>query len=179
MAALGLLLRPAWGVRFLAAVPVLLDAGDEFSARQRALPAVDGAELHAVLDPASDARPRPLSAWRDLVQHLDAEHADNLDCRDRDLAVLRAARRLRPVAPQLPLRRQSGHRHLYHLPGAADAPLYSARRYHPQLSSGRHAVGADPHLSDLPHPVLHLAADGLLQGDPEGARGMRADRRRD
>src|SRR4029077_7443755 len=79
MAALGLLLHPARSVLLLAAVSVLLDAGDEFPARQRALPAVDGAELHAVLDAASDTRPRPLSARRDFVQHLDAEHADNLD----------------------------------------------------------------------------------------------------
>ena len=32
---------------------------------------------------------------------------------------------------------------------------------------------------DLPDPVLHLADDGLLQDHPEGARGMRAHRRRD
>ena len=30
----------------------------------------------------------------------------------------------------------------------------------------RHALGADPHLSDVPDPVLHLAADGLLPLDP-------------
>ena len=39
-------------------------------------------------------------------------------------------------------------------------------------------LGADPHLSDLPHPVLHLAADGLFPLDPLRARGMRAGRRR-
>ena len=36
----------------------------------------------------------------------------------------------------------------------------------------------DPDLSDLPDPVLHLAADGLLQIDPEGAGGVRPHRRR-
>ena len=71
------------------------------------------------------------------------------------------------------------HRHLHHLPGAADAAVHSARRHHPQLPARRHAVGADPDLSDLPHSVLHLAADGLFQGDPARARGMRAHRRRD
>ena len=40
-------------------------------------------------------------------------------------------------------------------------------------------LGADPHLPDLPDPVLHLAADGLLPLDPVRAGGVRADRRRD
>ena len=30
----------------------------------------------------------------------------------------------------------------------------------------RHALCADPHLPDHPHPILDLAADGLFQGDP-------------
>ena len=34
-------------------------------------------------------------------------------------------------------------------------------------------------LPDLPHPVLHLAADGLFPHHPLRARGMRADRRGD
>ena len=41
----------------------------------------------------------------------------------------------------------------------------------------RHQAGADPHLSDLPDPVLHLAADGLLPHHPARAGGMRARRR--
>ena len=44
--------------------------------------------------------------------------------------------------------------------------------------AGRHALVADPDLSDLPDPVLHLADDGLLQGGAQGARGVRAHRRR-
>ena len=39
-------------------------------------------------------------------------------------------------------------------------------------------LGADLHLSDLPDPVLHLAADGLFPLDPLRARGKRAGRRR-
>ena len=39
-------------------------------------------------------------------------------------------------------------------------------------------LGADPDLPDLPHPLLHLAADGLLPLDPLRARGERAGRRR-
>ena len=48
------------------------------------------------------------------------------------------------------------------------------RNYHAR----RHALVADPDLPDVPDPVLHLADDGLLQDDPEGARGVRAHRRR-
>ena len=43
----------------------------------------------------------------------------------------------------------------------------------------QHALGADADVSDVPDPVLHVAADGLLPDDPVRARGMRADRRRD
>ena len=39
------------------------------------------------------------------------------------------------------------HLHLRHLPRAADAALHPARQHHPHLPAGRHAVGADPHLS--------------------------------
>ena len=42
----------------------------------------------------------------------------------------------------------------------------------------RLAAGADPDLPDLPHPLLHLAADGLLPHHPLRARGERAGRRR-
>jgi len=56
--------------------------------------------------------------------------------------------------------------------------FHPARRHHPQFPARRHAVGADPDLPDLPDPVLHLADDGLLQGDPEGnSRSARARRR--
>src|ERR671932_789199 len=41
-----------------------------------------------------------------------------------------------------------------------------------------YALCADPDLSDFPHPVLHLADDGLFQGDPAPARGMRPHRPR-
>ena len=97
---------------------------------------------------------------------------------DPDLAVLRRAGGLRAGAAQLPVCRQPGHRDLRHLPGAADAAVHPAGRDHPQFPARRHAMVADPDLSDLPDPVLYLADDGLLQGDPEGARGVRAHRRR-
>ena len=65
------------------------------------------------------------------------------------------------------------------LPGAAVDPVHPARGDRLQARPVRHALGADPHLSDVPDPVLHLAADGLLPLDPVRARGVRADRRRD
>ena len=124
-----------------------------------------------------------LEHFKDLLQ----DHASRRGCGTRcciaivstaDLAVLRHARRLRAGAAQVPRLGVPRHRDLRHLPGAADAALHPARRHHPRPAARQHAVGADPHLSDLPDPVLHLAADGLLQDHPEGARGVRAHRRR-
>src|SRR6185437_14019727 len=57
VATLGLFLYPPHHFHRLAALPVLLDGGDVGPPRPRALPAVDGTQLHAVLDRASDARP--------------------------------------------------------------------------------------------------------------------------
>jgi ABC-type glycerol-3-phosphate transport system permease component len=43
-----------------------------------------------------------------------------------------------------------------------------------KLRPVRHAAGADPDLPDLPDPVLHLAADGLLQARfPTSSRNAR------
>ena len=95
------------------------------------------------------------------------------------LAHLRHVRRLRAGAPEVPRLGVPRHRDLHHLPRAADAAVHPARRHHPRHAPRQHALGADAHLSDVPDPVLHLAADGLLQDHPEGARGMRAHRRRD
>ena len=64
------------------------------------------------------------------------------------------------------------------LSGAAVDPVHPAGDHGVQLRPVRQPAGADPDLSDLPDPVLHLAADRLLQVDPLRAGGMRADRRR-
>ena len=64
------------------------------------------------------------------------------------------------------------------LPGAAVDPVHPAGGDRVPARPVRHAAGADPHLPDLPDPVLHLAADGLLPLDPVRAGGVRADRRR-
>ena len=61
---------------------------------------------------------------------------------------------------------------------AALDPVHPARGDGVQARPLRHALRADPHLSDLPRALLHLAADGLFPLHPLRARGMRADRRR-
>src|SRR5215470_10078174 len=127
MAALGVLLRSAGRVCAWAAVSVLLDGGDQLPAGCRALPAVDGAQLHAVLDAAADARPHRVSTRRDAIQPLDAQYPDDLDRGHGDLAVLRAARGLRALAAQVPVCWQPRHGNFCDLPGAADAALHSAR----------------------------------------------------
>src|SRR5216684_2816632 len=175
---LGVFLPSARRFRLHAAVPVLLDAGNDLPAGCRVVSPVDGAELHAVLDRASHFGPHQVPVHRDAVRHLDGQHAVHRARLHRDLAVLRPARGLCAVAPEISVRRQPRHRHLRDLSGAADAAVHPARRHHPQLSSRRHAVGAHPHLSDLPDSVLHLAAHGLFQGDPARTRGMCAHRRR-
>ena len=43
---------------------------------------------------------------------------------------------------------------------------------------GGFSLGADPHLPHVPHSVLHVAHDGLLPDDPQGAGRVRPDRRR-
>ena len=133
LAPLGILQHPADPVRRRAVVPVLLDDRDQLPAGQRAVPAVERGELHAVLDAQPDPGAHPRIADRDAVQHLDDEHDADRDGVDDHLADLRPVRRLRPVAPQIPVRRRHRHRHLHHLPGAADAAVHSARRHHPQF----------------------------------------------
>ena len=64
------------------------------------------------------------------------------------------------------------------LSGAAVDPVHSAGDDDRAARPVRQPDGADPGVSDLPGPVLHLAADRLLQVDPLRARGMRAGRRR-
>jgi hypothetical protein len=48
-------------------------------------------------------------------------------------------------------------------PPGAQHPVHPAGDHRVPARHLRHQVGADPHLSDVPDPVLHLAADGLLQ----------------
>ena len=147
--------------------------------RRRALPLVAGGEQYAVLDAAPPRsstsgtcwpRPRfPMWLWNTFFIAC-VSTIISLFC---GLLAGYALARLK-----FPLAGIPRHRDLRHLPGAADAALHPARRHHPQLPARQHAVGADPHLSDVPDPVLHLAPDGLLQDHPQGAGGVRAHRRR-
>src|SRR6266705_1516643 len=50
--------------------------------------------------------------------------------------------------------------------GAAHSALPTAYLRHPRAPSLQQPVGADPHVSHLPDSLLHLDADGLLQGHP-------------
>src|SRR6185437_16640617 len=169
MAALGLLLHSARCIYFLAAVSVLLDAGHFGAAGSGTISAVDGAELHAVLDRAPDAPAHYRLADRYAVRQMDGQYALHCLRLDPDFAVLRHPRRLCPVPPEIPFCRDAGDRHFHHLSGAANAAVYSARQHHPQFPARRYALGADPDVSDVPHSVLHLAADGIFQGDPARA----------
>ena len=74
--------------------------------------------------------------------------------------------------------RVAGLADLPRLSRAAVDPVHPARLHRLQGRHLRHQAGADPHLPDLPDPVLHLAADGLLPHHPVRARGKRAGRRR-
>ena len=64
---------------------------------------------------------------------------------------------------KFPVRRRARYRHLHHVSRAANPVVHSARRYDPQFSPWRLALGADPDLPDVSDPVLHLADDGLFQ----------------
>ncbi len=175
---LGLLQHPVDLLRLRPAVPLLLDDHHDLPAGRRALPAVERHQLSAVLDQQSDARAHQVSVRGDVVRPLDVQHHVHRSGVDPDLAVLRRAGGLCAGPAQLSLRRQPGNRDLRHLPGAADPAVHPAGADHPQFRAGRHAVVADPDLSDVPHPLLYVAHDGLLQGHTEGAGGVRPHRRR-
>ena len=160
----------------VSAVPVLLDGDHHIPAGQRTLHRLAAAQLRAVLDLAPDTGARQISVRRDGVRDVVVEHHVHLDLLDHHLAVLWRAGGLCAVTAQFPVCRRARHDDLHHLSGASDAALHSAVGDHPQLQFGGHALGADPHLPDVPHPVLHVVDDGLLQGHPERARGMRPHR---
>src|SRR3546814_4743958 len=95
---------------------------------------------------------------------------------DLSLAVLRRLRRLRHRAAAVlrgPLRR---HGDLPRLSGAPVDPVHPACHHGFRLWYLRYHPVAHPHLPYLPHPVLHLAADGLFPLDPLCAGVFLADR---
>src|SRR5262249_32936450 len=118
--------------------------------------------------------PRP--DGEDDVPELALEHLLHRDDLHGHLAGLRAARRLCAGAAPFPDGRRARHLDLRDLSRAADAPVHPARGHHSRLPARQHAVGADPDVSHVPHPVLHVAPHGLLQDHPQGAGGVRADR---
>src|SRR5260221_13646923 len=64
-----------------------------------------------------------------------------------------------------------------HLSGAADDPVYPVLAHYRDTWIAGFGVVAHPRLSELHRAVLHLASDGLLQGDPARSRGRSHDRR--
>jgi len=52
------------------------------------------------------------------------------------------------------------------LSGAAVDSVHSSIGGRVPIRAVRHALCADPHLPDHPHPILDLAPNGLFQGDP-------------
>ena len=73
--------------------------------------------------------------------------------------------------------RALGVGHLPRLPRPADAALPAALAPRRRARAARLALVADPRLPVLHGPVRDVAADGLLQDDPAGARGRGAGRR--
>src|SRR4029077_5901730 len=93
------------------------------------------------------------------------------------LALRRGACRLCDRAAALPRRAAGRAVDLLRLPGAAVDPLHPPRADRVSPRAFRLGLGTDPHVSDLPRAVLHLAADGLFPHHSVRARGARPHRR--
>ena len=158
-----------------APVPVLLDGADR---DQTGRAAAQPRQVQSVLDLDADVQAHREAAVRDELSAMAVEHHARRGRRDDPLHRRQRARRLCDRAPALPRRAVGRRRDLPRLSGAAVDPVHPAVDRRVPVRPVRHAVRAHPHLSDHPHPVLDLAADGLFQDHPVRARGMRADRRR-
>ena len=158
-----------------AAVPVLLDGADLDQAGQSA---ARSRHLQPVLDLESDVQAHLQAAVRNRISDLAVEHDAGRGLRDGDFDHRQRARRLCDRAAALQGRAVGRRRDLPRLSGAALDPVHPALDRRVPIRPVRHAVRADPDLSDYPDSVLDLAVDGLFQDHPVRARGMRADRRR-
>ena len=124
-----------------------------------------------------DNRARHVRLRGHCLLGLDRQHADRGLRRRRYHARLLASGRLcarpaRPVAGARPRRR-----HLPRLPDPADAALLPLSPVITHLDL-QDSLFAHARLSVVHDSLLDLAADGVLQDDPPGARGRGADRRR-
>ena len=159
-----------------AAVPVLLDGADRRSSRTRSCsistPSIRSGPGRRRSSISTSCCSRPIIRcwlWNTMLVAIVRDTA--LDHRQR-------ARGLCDRAAALPRRAAGRRRDLSRLSGTAVNPVYSALHGRLPVRPVRHAVCADPHLSDDPDPVLDLAADGLFQDHPLRAGRMRTDRRR-
>ena len=105
------------------------------------------------------------------LRHLGLEHRHRVALGRGDHAGAGDPGRLRAGPAALPRRRVADHRHLPDLSGADDAAVPAAGQGDLVPGPVRQAPVADPGLSDLHDPVLHLADGRLLQDDPVRDRG--------
>src|SRR6266571_3355821 len=157
-----------------AALSVLLHDDDLVQAGRGA----DEPGSQSLLDPQPDFRAFREAALPHLLPGMDVEHHRRLGRLDFRLARGERVRRLRDRAAALPRRERHRHGDLSRLPRATLDPVHPARHRRVPDRDLRHALGADPHLSHVPDPVLHLAPDGVFPYYSLRAGGMRADRRR-
>ena len=134
------------------------------------------AKHNPLLDQLADARPHLSAALQDVVPRLAEDDDDGGVRRDLPLPLCQYARGLRDPAVALPGQPVRRPRDLSRLPGAAIDLVHSAGDDGRAAWPVRQPAGADPRLSDLPHSVLHVAADRIFQVDPLRARRVRADR---
>ena len=157
------------------AVSVLLDGADRHQTRR---PIARSQPLQSVLDLDADLQAHLQAAVRHLLSAVAVEHDAGRGLRHHPVDHRQRAGGLRHRAAALSRRAVGRRRDLPRLSGAAVDPVHPALDRRVPVRPVRHAVRADPDLSDHPDPVLDLAADGLLQDHPVRARRVRADRRR-
>ena len=146
----------------------------------RIIPALEFDQLQSVLDLEADLGPRQIPVRGDAVCIVAVEHDVHRARVDRYLARVRRIRRVCAVSART-----------FPFAGslsapASSSPIWCRRRccsFRCPRSSATIRLGDTPWSLILTYPtfldsVLHLADDGLLQGGAEGARGVRAHRRR-
>src|SRR5258708_22664991 len=173
--AMGNSVCPAWRMPLRAAIPVLLDGNDLLQVERGA----GVARRQPVLDRAPDPGPFREAPVSHRVPAMAVEHDPDFGGLALHLPVRGSTGRLCHRAPALQGRAPGRPVDFLRLPRAAVDPVHPAGTHSLQARIVRHYLGADPYISDLSDPVLHLAADGVFPYHSLRAGGMRADRRRD
>ena len=134
------------------------------------------ARRQSFLGDQPNARTHQEAAVRHGVPGLAVEHDGGVGRVNGAVALLQRTGSLCDRAAAVPRIALRWHEHLPGVSGAAVDPVHPAGSDRLQVPALRHPSRADPDVSDLPDPVLHLAADGLLPLDSVRARGVRTDR---